>query len=128
MIASCSAALILLLVVKLDSMRSAATLDMKMLQLRFQARYAMPWRMLFVSFGTGFIFLALEVIWFRFLRLYVASSPIAFALMLAVALAGIGLGSLASGVFHRGTRINLLSILLLLAAVVTLASYLLFPG
>ena len=59
---------------------------------RFGASYRPPWRMLFVSFGTGFVILALEVIWFRFLRLYVASSPTAFAIMLAVVLAGIGLG------------------------------------
>src|SRR6266404_4383710 len=32
--------------------------------LRFQAGYRAPWRLLLVSFGTGLIFLALEVIWF----------------------------------------------------------------
>ena len=39
--------------------------------LSFDASYRPPWRLLFVSFGTGLILLALEVIWFRFLRLYV---------------------------------------------------------
>ena len=63
--------------------------------LRFDASYRPPWGLLFVSFGAGLIFLALEVIWFRFLRLYVASSPTAFAIMLAVVLAGIGVGALA---------------------------------
>src|SRR5215831_10576425 len=43
--------------------------------LRFDTDYRPPWRLLFVSFGTGLIFLVLEVVWFRFLRLYVASSP-----------------------------------------------------
>src|SRR5215813_2495338 len=43
--------------------------------LSFDASYRPPWRLLFVSFGSGLVFLALEVIWFRFLRLYVASSP-----------------------------------------------------
>ena len=62
--------------------------------LTFDASYRPPWSLLFVSFGTGLIFLALEVIWFRFLRLYVASSPTAFAIMLAIVLAGIGVGSL----------------------------------
>ena len=62
--------------------------------LRLDARYRPPWRMLLVSFGTGCILLALEVIWFRFLRLYVASSPTAFAIMLAVVLAGIGFGGI----------------------------------
>src|SRR5436189_5100119 len=52
--------------------------------LRFDAGYRPPWRLLLVSFGTGLIFLALEVIWFRFLRLYLASSPTAFSIMLAV--------------------------------------------
>src|SRR5204863_4115773 len=50
----------------------------------FDASYRLPRRLLFISFGTGLIFLALEVIWFRFLRLYVASSPTAFAIMLAI--------------------------------------------
>ncbi|MGE5208545.1 MAG: spermidine synthase, partial [Alphaproteobacteria bacterium] len=65
--------------------------------LHFDASYRPPWRLLFVSFGTGLIFLALEVIWFRFLRLYVVSSPTAFAVMLAVVLAGIGFGGLLAG-------------------------------
>src|SRR4030095_13319196 len=82
-----------------------------------------------VSFGSGLIFLALEVIWFRFVRLYVASSPTAFAIMLAVVLAGIGFGSLLAGAIHRlSARSNLLPILLLAAAILVLLSYLFFPG
>src|SRR5205809_6856564 len=98
--------------------------------LRFDASYRPPWRLLLVSFGTGCVFLALEVIWFRFLRLYVASSPTAFAVMLAVVLAGIGLGGIVAGAIHRrSTRLNhLLPVLLLLAAILTLLSYLFFPG
>ena len=69
--------------------------------LTFDASYRPPWRLLFVSFGTGLILLALEVIWFRFLRLYVASSPTAFAIMLAMVLAGIGAGSLVAGAVFR---------------------------
>src|SRR6202035_1813893 len=57
---------------------------------------SMPWRMLVVSAGTGLTLLALEVVWFRFLRLYVSSSSIAFCVMLAVILAGIGLGGIFS--------------------------------
>ena len=126
--ASCIAATIALLVATRDSQSGAAAPHAKMLPLRFDARYSLPWRLLFVSFGTGFLFLALEVIWFRFLRLYVASSPIAFAVMLAVVLAGIGLGSLGWGAFHRRASDNLLPILLLLAAIVALLCYLFFPG
>jgi spermidine synthase len=98
--------------------------------LRFEADYRPPWRLLFVSFGTGLIFLALEVIWFRFLRLYVASSPTAFAIMLAVALAGIGFGGLLAGaVFRFSARPNrILPALLLAATILVLLSYLVFPG
>jgi spermidine synthase len=98
--------------------------------LRLEVKYRPPWRLLFVSFGTGFILLALEVIWFRFLRLYVASSPTAFAIMLAVVLAGIGLGALVAGAIHCGSRSlnHLLPVLLLLAAIATSLSYLFFPG
>jgi len=98
--------------------------------LSFDANYRPPWRLLVVSFGTGLILLALEVIWFRFLRLYVVSSPLAFAVMLAVVLAGIGLGGVAAGAISRRsiTSNRLVSVLLLLAAIAVLFSYLLFPG
>jgi len=99
--------------------------------LRFEADYRPPWRLLFVSFGTGLIFLALEVIWFRFLRLYLPSSPTAFAVMLAVVLAGIGLGALAGGAIHRFcARLSnqFLPALLLVATIFVVLSYLLFPG
>ena len=100
------------------------------LPLRLDASYRPPWRLLLVSFGTGCIFLALEVVWFRFLRLYVASSPTAFAIMLAVVLAGIGFGAIVAGAMHRrSTPLNhLLPVLLLLAAILTVLSYLFFPG
>jgi spermidine synthase len=98
--------------------------------LSFDASYRPPWRLLFVSFGSGLVLLALELIWFRFLRLYVVSSPTAFAIMLALVLAGIGLGSVAAGAInHRSTRLHqLVPVLLLLAAVAVLLSYLFFPG
>src|SRR5207249_6634203 len=98
--------------------------------LRLGARYRPPWRMLFISFGTGCILLSLEVIWFRFLRLYVVSTPTAFAIMLAIVLAGIGLGGLAAGVMPpRSARPHLLlPILLLLTSNEVLLSYLFFPG
>src|SRR5207244_13481570 len=98
--------------------------------LRFDARYRPPFTLLVVSFGTGCVLLALEVIWFRFLRLYVASSTTAFAAMLAVVLAGIGFGAIVAGAIHRrSSRLHyLLPVLLLLSAVLVLVSYLLFPG
>ena len=98
--------------------------------LSFDASYRPPWRLLFVSFGAGLVLLALELVWFRFLRLYVVSSPTAFAVMLAVVLAGIGLGSIAAGAIdQRSSRLHqLVPVLFLLAAVAVLLSYLFFPG
>ena len=74
--------------------------------------------------------LGLEVIWFRFLRLYVASTSIAFSMMLAVVLAGIGLGSIVSSLIPDRVvrRRQLLPVFLLLAANATLLSYLFVPG
>src|SRR5207244_10683939 len=100
------------------------------LPLRLRITYHPPWRLLFVSFATGGILLCLEVVWFRFLRLYVASSSTAFSIMLAVVLAGIGLGGVASGAFHRhlARAREFLPILLLLAAIATFLTYEFFPG
>src|SRR5439155_658332 len=128
-LAVCIAAAIALLIARIEGDTGALIPD-RAFPLRFDASYLPPWRLLFVSFGTGCIFLALEVIWFRFLRLYVASSSTAFAIMLAVVLAGIGLGGIVAGAIHRrSARLNhLLPVLLLLAAILTLLSYLFFPG
>jgi spermidine synthase len=127
--ACCIAAAIALLLTRRDD-ADTAVIPERRLPLRFEVRYQLPWRLLFISFGTGCILLALEVIWFRFLRLYVASSATAFAVMLAVVLAGIGLGSVACGAIHRRARrsLNLLPLLLLLSAIAALLAYLFFPG
>lgn len=129
-LASCIAATIALLVAR-NHRATAVLVPERALPLRLQVSYRPPWRLLFVSFGTGGILLCLEVIWFRFLRLYVASSSTAFSVMLAVVLAGIGLGSIVSGTIRgrRSAQSNqLLPILLLLAAIAALLSYLFFPG
>src|SRR5690242_10699352 len=93
-------------------------------RLRFD--YPLPWKLLLVSFGSGCLLLCLEVVWFRFLRLYIASSSTAFSLMLAVVLAGIGIGGAISGIFSRPSR-NALSILFVIAAIATLLCYQFFP-
>lgn len=49
----------------------------------------------------GFCLLALEVIWFRLLLLYVTATASSFALMLAVVLVGIALGGVGSAVWLR---------------------------
>ena len=128
-LASCIAAAIALFVSKRDG-DTAALIPERALPLRLDVSYRPPWRLLFVSFGTGAIVLCLEVVWFRFLRLYVPSSSTAFAVMLMVVLAGIGLGSIVAGAIHcRSTQLNQwLPVLLLLAAIATLFSYLFFPG
>ena len=95
--------------------------------LRLDLDYRPPWKLLFVSFGAGYILLTLEVVWFRFLRLYVASSATAFSLMLAIVLAGIGLGGTASGALSKRMRQSALPILLITAAILTLLCYIFFP-
>ena len=124
-LAGCLAAVIAVLVARYSGDRSLPS----KFPLRFNARYRPPWRLLLVSFGTGCILLCLELVWFRFLRLFVASSPTAFAIMLAVVLAGIGFGAIVAGAIHRGAARmdHLLPVLLLLAAIATLLCYLFFP-
>ena len=125
-LAVCLAAVIALLVARY----SGDTSPLSKFPLRLDASYRPPWRLLLVSFGTGCIFLCLEIVWFRFLHLYVASSPTAFAIMLAVVLSGIGFGGIVAGAIHRASaRLNhLLPVLLLLAAIAALLSYLFFPA
>jgi len=112
----------------------AETVVIKETPPRFQLRLSLvtkaPWSLLFVGAGTGALLLGLEVIWFRFLRLYVASTATAFSIMLAVVLAGIGLGSIVSSLIPERVlpRRQLLPVLLLLAASATLLSYLFFPA
>ena len=61
------------------------------------------WPIIAAGALSGFCFLALEVVWFRLLQLFVFSSSLNFAAMLAVALAGIGIGALvASAALGRG--------------------------
>ncbi|MEP7072512.1 MAG: fused MFS/spermidine synthase [Verrucomicrobiota bacterium] len=92
--------------------------------------YQLPWRPLLVSFGTGVIALSLEIVWFRLLHLYVASTSAAFAIMLAVVLAGIAIGGILAALPTRrlANAPVLLPGLLLLAAIATLLTYILFPA
>ena len=79
-------------------------------------------------FLTGLVLLALEVIWFRYLLLTQNSGSAIFAIMLAVVLAGIGIGGI---IVSRLKLINvdldrLLFRLCLLSTVVTVLSFYLF--
>ena len=58
-------------------------------------------RLLVAAFLTGAILLALEVVWFRFLSLFISQTSRSFAVMLAVVLAGIGAGSLTAAYWLR---------------------------
>ena len=61
------------------------------------ARLANPARILMgAAFFLGALLLVLEVVWFRFLLLFSFATSLAFAVLLATVLAGIGAGSLAS--------------------------------
>ncbi len=67
-----------------------------------RAAWAAEWPWLTSALLSGAVLLALEVVWFRFLALYVQTSSVAFALMLAIVLSGIAVGSaLASGWLER---------------------------
>jgi spermidine synthase len=143
-LASCIAAISALLVARIGG-DTSEPIPKPTFPLRLHVSYRLPWRLLFASFGTGCVLLCLEIIWFRFLRLYVVSSATAFAVMLAIVLAGIGLGGLLAGAIQGRSRCptgaaeashseattgrrGSLSVLLLLAAIATLLSYLFFPG
>jgi spermidine synthase len=58
-------------------------------------------RLLLATALAGVALLALEVVWFRMLRLFVHSGSAAFAWMLAVVLAGIGTGGMVGGAWLR---------------------------
>jgi len=124
---NCAAAAIALLLVRGNGKQTASpTEEGSLKRLRFEFNYQPPWKLLFVSFGAGCLLLCLEVVWFRFLQLYIASSTSAFSLMLAVVLAGIGIGGAISGAIAHLSR-NALSILFLAAAIATLVCYEFFP-
>jgi spermidine synthase len=57
--------------------------------------------LLAAAFLAGGTLLGLEVIWFRLLQLFVFGTQLAFALMLATVLAGIGTGGLAAAAWQR---------------------------
>jgi spermidine synthase len=124
---SCGAAALAWICARAENVAVGQTPPRFRLRLSFETKP--PWRLLLVSMGAGAILLGLEVIWFRFLRLYIASTSTAFFVMLAVLLAGIGLGSIVTSLIppRLMPRRQLLPVLLLLAASATLLSYLFFP-
>jgi spermidine synthase len=86
-------------------------------------------RWLIATFLAGFGLLALEVIWFRFLLLFVFGHSVAFALMLGVVLSGIAMGGLAAAQWVRfwpdAYRFN--APIAFSAGLVCMVSYAIFP-
>jgi predicted membrane-bound spermidine synthase len=86
-------------------------------------------RGLAAAFLAGFCLLALEVVWFRFLLLFVKGHSAALALILGVVLTGIALGGLSAGAWLRrvpGAH-SLTAPVAFLAGLVCVVSYAAFP-
>jgi spermidine synthase len=67
-------------------------------------RFGPARRWLGAAFLAGFILLALEVVWFRLLSLFVLEVSLSLATMLAIVLAGISLGGFAGAAWLRRGR------------------------
>ena len=86
-----------------------------------------PW--LAAAFLSGFCLLALEVVWFRFLLLFVKGHSIAFGLMLGIVLAGIALGGLVASSWLRRipNAYRFASTIAFAAGLLCVVSYAAFP-
>jgi spermidine synthase len=82
-------------------------------------------RLLVAAFLGGAILLGLEIVWFRFLQLFVFGTQTVFALMLATVLAGIGLGGLVAAAWlrRRPGADHLVGLVALGGGVVTIVTY-----
>jgi spermidine synthase len=91
--------------------------------------HGQSWRLLVVAFLAGAALLALEVVWIRFLSLYLMTVSLAFAIMLAIVLAGIALGGLTASHWLRARpgAHRFVAHALFAAAVLTVLTYALFP-
>ena len=82
-------------------------------------------RLLFGAFLSGAVMLALEVIWFRFLLLFKDGTTAAFAVMLGITLAGIGIGGLIASLWfkYRPSAHHFLRVFILLGGILTVVTY-----
>jgi spermidine synthase len=87
----------------------------------------MPW--LASAFVSGFVLLALEVVWLRFLSLFLNDTPLAFATILALVLTGVAAGSLVvSALATKGEGVDRWAPFVAYGAgLFTLFGYLLYP-
>lgn len=94
------------------------------------SRVAAVARLLAAGFLSGAIFLALEVVWFRFLALFVYGTSLVFAVLLATVLSGIALGGLSAARWLRDGRraAPALPSLALASACATLLGYASYGG
>lgn len=107
------------------SQRAASTPNIDESVVPFNGRSA---RILVAAFCAGFCLLALEVIWFRITLLITFGNSTAFAVMLAVVLAGIGLGGLATTKLQRLSSLqNPAVIVALLSGTMVTESFRYFP-
>lgn len=81
------------------------------------------------AFLAGSLLLALEIVWFRFLQLFIPPTSLTFAIMLAVVLLGIAGGSLAASVWlHRDPIAHRFAVLVALGGGIALVTtYSVFP-
>ncbi len=82
------------LVARLDAVRPVAEPQPTLVPAAALRSTPRLYALLAAAFVSGGIFLALEVVWFRFLTLFVHTDSLAFSLMLAVVLLGIGAGGI----------------------------------
>jgi predicted membrane-bound spermidine synthase len=81
-------------------------------------------RLLAAAFTAGAALLALEVVWFRFLSMFVVNSSLAVALMLAAVLVAIAIGGLAAAaLLRRADRGVDVPMTALAASVILIGSY-----
>ena len=89
-----------------------------------------PWRLLGAAFVCGGALLALEVVWFRFLSLFLLGTSLSFVIMLAVVLLGIGAGGFVASAWLRADpeAARFLQPTLLAAGALTVATYAAFAS
>jgi spermidine synthase len=90
----------------------------------------MPWLPMAAAFLCGATLLVLEVVWFRFLTMYVLATTMAASVMLAVVLAAIGLGAIAASAWQsiRPHAVGALPAIALAAGCSVALSYAGFEG
>ena len=93
-------------------------------------RRVLPRALLACAFLAGANLLTLEVVWFRFLSMYVLSTTLAASVMLAVVLAAIGVGALLASIWQsqRPAAVTCLPALAVAAGCSVVLSYVLFES